>query len=466
MQKNIYEQAQQVLHSNVFPITIRNRIHRMTIPSREYYVHQWNWDSATHAMGLIHFDESRAYEEITCLLEGQWENGLIPHIVFTPEEKGYFPGPLFWETKNVSQTDSFTSGITQPPLVSISAAYLYQYAKDRNKANKFIQSVLPRLMRYHRYLHDLRDPENSGLVSIIHPWESGTDNSPRWDKILETIHLDTIPRFVKESIRQNRVDNKKGEKTHRPRRKDYYRYIYLIYLYKTWGWDIEKILRDTPFAVKDVLFNAIWCRANSSLASLLEQTGDKKSAQTFRMWENQTRHALSKLWHEDQKVFATLSVSGNNPTFYYQNTIANFLPLYARAADKKQFFSLISQLVNPARYWTKFPIPSMGMSDEKFEPTRYWRGPTWPITNMFIIEGLLEYSKYPVAVSLAKTIIQKTLAMIEAYGFFEYYHPESGKNVSVEKGIGFGSFSWSAAVYIYLLKTYGITRQDESTLVG
>ena len=35
-----------------------------------------------------------------------------------------------------------------------------------------------------------RDPKNSGLVSILHPWESGYDNSPLWDEPLNEIKIE------------------------------------------------------------------------------------------------------------------------------------------------------------------------------------------------------------------------------------------------------------------------------------
>jgi hypothetical protein len=32
-----------------------------------------------------------------------------------------------------------------------------------------------------------RDPEKTGLVTILHPWESGLDDSPVWDYALSQI---------------------------------------------------------------------------------------------------------------------------------------------------------------------------------------------------------------------------------------------------------------------------------------
>lgn len=460
MSTPVYEAAKEILQNNIYEIMLDNKTHRRTLPSKEFYMHQWNWDSATHAMGLIHIDETWAYEEILCLLSGQWKNGLIPHIVFNPAENSYFPGPDFWKTEKASGITQLTSGITQPPLLAISIEYLYREIKDRKQADVFLQTVLPKLISYHKHLKTYRDSEDNGLLTIIHPWESGTDNSPRWDRVLETIQLQTIPKRVKESIRAQRSDNVKGVTAHRPIEKDYYRYIYLIDLYKSWHWDYKKIMSDTPFAVKDVLFNAIWCRANCALANLSEQAGDTKHGELFRSWENQTRNALHDLWDNEEKVFMTVDVTHGKKRYLKENTIANFLPLYAKAADEKQLFELLNQLVDPQSYWTPFPFPSTAVSHEKFELTRYWRGPTWPITNLFIIEGLLQYSDYPIAIFLAREALKKTINMIELNGFFEYYHPNFGKESS-GRALGFGAFSWSAAIYIYLLHEYQSIKTNE-----
>ena len=36
------------------------------------------------------------------------------------------------------------------------------------------------------------DPEKTGLVYIRHPWESGLDNSPNWDRPLGNIPIDRV----------------------------------------------------------------------------------------------------------------------------------------------------------------------------------------------------------------------------------------------------------------------------------
>ncbi len=66
--------------------------------------------------------------------------------------------------------------------------------------NGFLKVIYPKLLRWHRYLLTNRDPERSGLVTIFHPWESGTDNSPRWDAALERVAVGVLPAYMRRDL--------------------------------------------------------------------------------------------------------------------------------------------------------------------------------------------------------------------------------------------------------------------------
>ena len=53
-----------------------------TVPSERLYPHQWNWDSVFTALGISLFDKTRAWQELIMLINAQWQDGMIPHIVF------------------------------------------------------------------------------------------------------------------------------------------------------------------------------------------------------------------------------------------------------------------------------------------------------------------------------------------------------------------------------------------------
>ena len=69
-----------------------------TVPTAGLYPFQWNWDSCLTALGQAHFDEARAWTEIETLFAHQWDDGMVPHIVFHQLDDGYFPGPDVWAT--------------------------------------------------------------------------------------------------------------------------------------------------------------------------------------------------------------------------------------------------------------------------------------------------------------------------------------------------------------------------------
>ena len=158
------------------------------VPTARLYPFQWNWDSAFVAMGWATFDEARGWSEIESLLKGQWEDGLVPQIVFHAPSDDYFPGPEVW---GISRTPP-TSGITQPPVLATAATRLWQGAKDRVAAEEHAAAVYPRLLANHRWWANARDPQGTGLVATLHPWETGMDNSPAWDAAMARVPTDTV----------------------------------------------------------------------------------------------------------------------------------------------------------------------------------------------------------------------------------------------------------------------------------
>ena len=84
-------------------------------PSPKQYPHQWNWDAALIAVGLATFDMPRAQAEVRKLLEGQWRDGMVPHILYHDGPSDYFPTPDFWQTERSRDAPTVpTSGLTRP----------------------------------------------------------------------------------------------------------------------------------------------------------------------------------------------------------------------------------------------------------------------------------------------------------------------------------------------------------------
>ena len=107
-----------------------------TRPGALLYHHQWSWDAAFIAIGYAHYNQTRAEQELRSLFEGQWTNGLVPHIVFSPEPTDYFPSFPFWEIEHnpLAPTQRQTSGIVQPPVHATAALHIYRHAQNSEQA--------------------------------------------------------------------------------------------------------------------------------------------------------------------------------------------------------------------------------------------------------------------------------------------------------------------------------------------
>ena len=162
-----------------------------TVPNELVYPFQWNWDFAFVAMGMATYDADRAWRELELLFVGQWADGMVPSIVFHQPHPGYYPGPDAWGTTHAPPT----TGISQPPVAATAARVVLEAQDDEAGQALSGQAVagqavagqdraralFPALFASHRWWHETRDPDGTGLVTVVHPWETGRDNSPDWD---------------------------------------------------------------------------------------------------------------------------------------------------------------------------------------------------------------------------------------------------------------------------------------------
>jgi hypothetical protein len=173
------------------------------------------------------------------LFDAQWKNGMVPHIVFNEKEKTYFPSAGFYEIarSDNAPTHIGTSGMTQPAVHAISCYYIYKNSEDKSKAKEFLNKIYPKLKAFHRFLMTDRDPEKSGLITILHPWESGLDDSPSWDEPLSRIIVKEkdLPKFKRLDVLAVGGDSETI-----PSDWEYNRFIYLIELMKKFDYDQKR----------------------------------------------------------------------------------------------------------------------------------------------------------------------------------------------------------------------------------
>jgi glycogen debranching enzyme len=404
-----------------------------TKPSLNLYPYQWNWDSAVIALGLSNFDMDRAKTEIRSLLKGQWRNGMVPQIIFHKVSQNYFPGPDFWQTsESPNAPEILTSGITQPPLLASMILKIHQ----RHPMLDFVHEVYPKLLNWHRWMHVDRDADSSGLTCLVHPWESGTDDAPRWLSVMEGIKPVNLPPY-------KRVDNLRVDPSQRPNQEDYDRFIYLVDIFRQRKYESKAILRDSPFLVQDVLFNSILYRADLDLRTLADNLGEPTGE--IDSWLSKMKQSFQeKFWDEKRGLYFDYDL--RNHRRIEVNSIFTFLPMYANLCSEQQVQRMIEEhWRNLQEYGVGqgliYQATTLSMSEPTWEPRRYWRGPVWIIINWLLFQGFSQYGYSDIAENLR----QSSLNLIMKSGFREYYDPQDGT------GCGTTSFSWPAALTLEML---------------
>ena len=417
----------QILIDQAKAVMRKNDRGLYTVPTHGLYPFQWNWDSALTALGFSHFDEARAWTEIETLFAHQWEDGMVPHIIFHEHDEGYFPGPGVWGTGRAVPT----SGITQPPVAGFAANRIFQRARDRSLAEAKARALLPRIHAWHQWFYRCRDPQGTGLVAIIHPWESGRDNSVDWDVAFERVPTDGVLPF-------KRRDTSHANPAHRPTDDQYKRYIWLVQTFRSLGWDNTKLHDSSPFQIVDPGFNGILIRSCGDLARMARALGETEIAAQSQALADRAIAAMDSLWSDRWGQYLCHDrISGASvDSASIGGILAAFAPI--PAARAKAIADRIAVLAQSCNYL----VPSHDPTAPQFDALRYWRGPIWLIVNYMIANGLHVAGQ----TDIANRIDADCLRLIERSGFAEYYGPIDAEPC------GGDSFTWTAAMMIEILQ--------------
>ncbi|MEU0003414.1 hypothetical protein ABZ079_03655 [Streptomyces sp. NPDC006314] len=424
-----------------------------TVPSRNLYPHQWSWDSAFIAIGLRHVSPSRAQTELETLLAAQWADGRVPHIVFNPSVPldAYFPSPDFWRSSVAGHRAGAprtvqTSGIVQPPVHALAAWLVHRADPGLSRARGFLARVHPRLAAWHRYLLHRRDLGGGGLVSVVHPWEQGMDNSPCWDAPLARITPAPARSF-------RRADLDHGAPEDRPTDLDYGRYVRLAADYRDAGYadgaDKGAARRTSAegggdsragrFAVEDPAFNALLIASEHALARIAEELGASGTARHARA-ERLTAALVERLWDPAAGMFLCRDLRGDG--LIRERGVSGLVPLLLPGLPRDIAAALVRTVRGPHFSLgdrTRL-VPSYDLLGEAFDPHRYWRGPAWFNTNWLLERGLRTHGERDQADALREAVLH----LADATDFAEYVDPYTGE------ACGATGFGWTAALALDL----------------
>lgn len=199
-------------------------------------------------------------------------------------------------------------------------------------------------------------------------------------------------------------------------------------------------LWDAGMPVESPDINTYLVMQMDALAQIAEIIGAADDANTWRQRADElAQRMIEHFWDEQAGLFWAMK----NHEPIRTVTVFNLYPLLTRRLPKAMEARLLEHLTSPREFWTEYPLPTVSVSDPKFDADQMWRGPTWVNVNYLFIEALQERG-YP---ELARELMTRTLALVQLHSdIYEYYNPLTGMHPPKAAGI----FGWTSAVFIDL----------------
>ncbi len=317
----------------------------------------------------------RALAELRHLFRTQDESGFVPHVDYEVDPLVLAP---FWGRAGASS-------ITQPPM------YGHALAELARRGIGPPPELVDRARRGLQFLLEVRARDAAtDLVTIVHPWESGADDSPRWDHWCGT------------AFDAARWYERKGELL-----RDIVRN------------DVGAPLANPAFGAAPAAFNALLAFNARELAGF---TGDDHLLR-------QAAELADRLRARFDPHLATWRDAG--PAAEGSGSVRTLDALLVALVDPERVDRALSLVVDPLHYGGRTGPAGVHRDEPSFSPRRYWRGPAWPQLTYLL---WLAAGDRPARRELAAMLVRGAVAS----GFAEYWDPDDGT------GLGAAPQSWTA----------------------
>lgn len=344
------------------------------------------WDSCLHAIANLRFDAEQSRDELRSLLLHQEESGpdygMLPHSVHWKGD-----GSELWGRR-------WAARITGPPAIAIAV----QRIRQASPHNAFVEETYPQLKLYYDWLAARRDFDNDGLVSAIHPWETGWDDSPRFDQPLGLLEPPS-------DLQLERAQHE------------------LLRSLRDAANDVEAITLANLFNVEEVSFNVLYLRSLEAMAGFATELGQPADAERWTARAAVVRTALrDRCWDSGRRLFFDLAGADDHPLTL--PTPVAFVPWLGAVPDEDQSGKLEEQL-DERPFRPEYPLPTVALDHPLANPSRRWRGATCLPINWLVAHGLQ-------AAGLrvrAESLTERSAWVVGLSGFAEAFHPTTGHPV-------------------------------------
>ncbi|MDQ1540441.1 MAG: hypothetical protein QOH29_1167 [Actinomycetota bacterium] len=347
------------------------------VPNRRSYPHLWLWDSCFHAIAWFAFGDDRGLRELDAVFAGQLPDGFLPHMRYG--RRTYARGPL-----------PSVSSFTQPPV----------YARALKAASDAGFTPSPRLLEAAgRALESLwRDRLRDGLLVIVHPWEAGTDDSPRWDSwVGSTTWSRRVWTSFDRALLARTVFSPQGQAIDSP-----------------------------TFVVAPAAFNAIAADAATTFGELTGDVGWLSRGSALAQTLDEAA------WDDELLAWSDVAFTGGGDSVRVP-TFDGLLPALC-TADASKASAALDQLRDVERFAAPYGPRFVARRHPTYNASQYWRGPAWPQLNYLAVTAARRCGDDELATDLAESTKRSCVRA----GFAEYWNPETGR------GLGARPQTWAA----------------------
>ncbi len=355
------------------------------------------WPSV--AEGIEYFRGPVSYSAPAHMLETRWmadpelARGCLRNFIHNQRADGSLPGTIFVHS---GVGWGFFHANWGRAMLGLDAVH---------PSEEFLREVYGPLARYAGYLGRVRDPDEGGLIDVVDQFETGQEFMSRYTAVCPEADLG----LGEPLIRLKAVDAT----------------VYAYELYR-------------------------------ALAEIAQRLGDAEGAARWEAAAARTREAVrTRMWDPDRAMFSDVDPATGRRTGV--EAAVCFYPYFTDIAQREHVPGLVRHLLDPAEFWTPFPVPATSRRDASFSAAGLWRGKrhqcpwsgrVWPMANSHIVEALVEAGRYDAGLlERAAELLATFVRMMFFYqdlgrpNAFEHYNPFTGV-ASVFRGIDDYQHSW------------------------
>lgn len=307
------------------------------------------------------------------------------------DQHSMIPDVIYSDSKENNWRD------TKPPLSAWAVWEIYQQTGQL----EFIKEMYSKVLEYHRWWYKNRDHDGNLLCEygstdgtlVAALWESGMDDAVRFDK--------------RKMIKSND---------------------------SAWSIDVESVdLNAYLYAEKLYISKMARLLGDEDAAKVLEKDAKIVKEKIQRMMFNKKTGFFQDLYYKDKTFIDAMGPEG-------------WIPLWAGVATPEQAESVKKVMMNPEKFATFIPFPTVSRDNPKFN-TGYWRGAVWLDQVYFAVKGLRNYGYNDEADMFTKQLFDRLEGLKDSdKPIRENYDPLTGKGLKVNH------FSWSAAHLMLLFR--------------